>query len=254
MDEKQNIKIYKAPSLVVVVTMMLGLMFLAVGGMGFMLSLPDPNWRQVNGTVVDISVSQGSNSLLYAPVVSYSVGGVNYRINSSTSTVLKPALNSTQTVIYNPINPSEARVKTANFIFLAIAIFPLIGLISFVFSIILIFKKITNTRGKCIMKLRQNGNKLTGYIKSIDVAMTVNEVSIFKVQALVANALNGQTDTYTSDLITGAEALALVDFFKNKTPIDIYIDPVNPKKYYVDIDSLNSINPALAVQATELIQ
>jgi hypothetical protein len=104
------------------------------------------------------------------------------------------------------------------------------------------------------MKLRQNGNKLTGYIKSIDVAMTVNEVSIFKVQALVANALNGQTDTYTSDLITGAEALALVDFFKNKTPIDIYIDPVNPKKYYVDIDSLNSINPALAVQATELIQ
>lgn len=245
-----NIKLYKYSISAVILPILVGLIFIIVGAFILKSSIVDPSWKKVDGIVVDTEFKDGGadDSDMYTAIVEYEVDGKTYQAKGGISSSIKPAINSIKEISYNPNNPAEAKVDAGS-VLIFIAIFPIVGLAVVAISVITIIKHQKRTRR--IVELQRTGNKITGLIKSVNLAMTVNRVGLFKIE-VIANNNSGQTQNYTSDLIVGADSLAFVDFYQNKTPINVFVNPIDAKDYYVDINNLSSINTMNATDPTKI--
>jgi len=101
----------------------------------------------------------------------------------------------------------------------------------------------SNIRTREINKLIKNGNKVQGIITQIvnSGGWTGNNRAFFyKLIVTSPNSNSSVSQTFISDKVTDFNPLSLEKNNQIPVPIDVYIDKVNPKKYYVDISQLPS--------------
>lgn len=227
------------PTLASTILMVLfGLAFLApVAFVGSTMRI-DPGWVKTQGTITEVAVVSSSDGSTYAPVVTYVVDGVSYSVQQSFSSSSRPNLGGTMTVAYNPSSPSEAKVQGGTSLLLFLGLFAVVG-ISIIVSVIVAYIR-SMKRSRDIDSLMTTGQKVQGIITNIQD--TKSRGAQYKVVVSAPN-LAGQVTHYVSDTITGIGAIAMMDYTSNPIPVDVFIDPTNPDRYYVDIADLPNLTP-----------
>jgi hypothetical protein len=112
----------------------------------------------------------------------------------------------------------------------------------------------SRNREKVIAKITSYGHKTTGIVIGINHTSTSNSVKSYKV-TVTANNSTGQAQNFTSDTIVDeAIILSIAQYKTIPIAMDVYIDPADPKKYYVDVDSAPTAAPANIQQLVEASQ
>ncbi len=230
-----------------IITLLIGIVFSAVGVLGFQGSQIDPSWVETEGRVTDVSSRIRDGSTEYTPVYAYTVDGVEYQIGSNTSSSFRPIVGSTGGIVYNPSNPAEAKTASSTGQTLLFLIFPVVGVALVVYAISAFLKSLK--RSSQIGGLQQSGQKIQGVITDIQSTGGSNNQSYKIVVSAVDST--GTARTYMSDGLTGIGGLAMADFRTNPIPIDVIIDPSDQSNYYVDVSGVPSITPQ---RIQELIQ
>ena len=106
----KNAKRHRFGVSLLVLFIVFGLVFGAVGAMTFKSLQVSDNWSRVTGTVTDVSSHRGKNGTLYAPVVIYEVDGESYEIVSRSSSSVYPTIGAEREVAYNPNRPDQSKL------------------------------------------------------------------------------------------------------------------------------------------------
>ena len=222
-----------------IILVLLGIAFTAFGLFIVRSSQIDKSWIKVRGEVVEVSSTISQGSTLYTPIIKYEVNGQSHRITPSSSSSFYPT-GSHREVAYNPARPNEAKVIEGTGTKLLLLAFPAIGMLLLVLAPILFFRSIK--RSQRISNLTQTGQKLQGVITDIQSTGSTNGNNVYRI---VVSAVDpaGATQNYKSDSLAGVAGLAMADFRNNPIPIDVYIDPADPKNYYVDISDIPNLTP-----------
>lgn len=223
-----------------------GAVFTGAGYFALNSSSVDAGWQRVSGEIVSLSNGTSDGSTTYSPVVKYSVDGEAYRVTSSFSSSFAPTIGETREVAYNPAQPNQAKVVEEAGTTWWLWVFPLSGVAIIVIAIISFIKSLQ--RSGEIRRLMQTGQKLQGVMTDLQSTGTNNNGSKIVVSAVDAT---GATQSYLSDSITGIGGIAMADFQTNPIAIDVYVDPLNPKNYYVDIADVPGLTPQ---RISELLQ
>lgn len=217
----------------------------AVGGIfAFLSTQIDESWTRVQGKIVDVSSRTSDGSTMYTPIVEYVVDGESYRVSSNSSSSIYPTIGNEREVAYNPVRPDEAKMVEGIGIKLLILLFPAVGITILLVSFFSFVKSIRRT--KAIKKLKQTGNKLQGVLVDVQSSGRTSGRRGSATYNLVVSATDtsGTVQNYVSDKLTGAIGqLTMMDFHKNPIPIDVYVDVVYPKNYYVDISMIPKLTP-----------
>lgn len=186
------------------------------------------------GIVVDFerqTSSKGKSS--YYPVVEYkTLKGETVRFTENLSTSFSPQINSVVEVVYNSENPNEAKINSFAYLWFGPSILAFMAVIFISIGGISFFKKITKEQLK--QKLRTTGIKASATVQSFESTSTsINHVRGQKV--IVACTQNGNTITLKSDTIYRND---LTNTVKVGDTVDLYVNPSNPKEYFIDLESL----------------
>lgn len=212
----------------------IGVSFLFIGD-----DLRSRNWESVSGTITHVSQSTDSEGdTTYRPTVAYNVDGQTYTASPSYSSSQHYTTGDTQTVHYDPSNPSEGVIRTNGMGFF-IYIFPIVGVLVIIFGVFGFIRNIR--RSGQINHLKSSGTKVQGVVTAVGGSNSSNNNS---VQITVsATGPNGQVHHYQSDSVNGFGVVGLAEYQTKPVAIDVYIDPIDPSKYYVDLDDIPEITP-----------
>ena len=154
------------------------------------------------------------------------------RFTENLSTSFSPQINSVVEVVYNSENPNEAKINSFAYLWLGPSILAFMAVIFISIGGISFFKKITKEQLK--QKLRTTGIKASATVQSFESTSTsINHVRGQKV--IVACTQNGNTVTLKSDTIYRND---LTNTVKVGDTVDLYVNPSNPKEYFIDLESL----------------
>lgn len=202
------------------------------------------------GKVTDIVKSRSDKGqYMYSPEVSFTdPDGKVFSFTSNLSTNSPNyTVGETVSILYNKSNHQDAKINTFFQLWFGTMILSILGIVFFVIGLsILIYKIINRVKVK---ELLANGTKISAKVISVKTnesyqgPVTLNGTSSFSHNpsqeqsfTIVAQWLSSQDNQMyvfeSEDLGYNPESIILG---KN---IDVYIDPVNPKKYYVDISTL----------------
>lgn len=222
------------------------LLFLSFVGLAFMVAgnfidtnlAIAPSWSRTSGTITSISTRIDDGSKLYAPIVSYTVDNKTYHTTSNFQSSLAPSIGDTREIAYNPNQPEESKLVEKGMGALLPWILSVIGGSLAILAIILFVR--SGRRSRLIQALQSSGQKLTGIIT--DIQPTAGNNGAFKI-VVSATDLSGTVRNYLSDTLGGFAGLSMADFRNNPIPIDVYIDPTDPDRYYVDISDIPNLTP-----------
>lgn len=221
------------------------LFFLLFGGFWLAIIAPlalatrvDSGWERVSGKVIEVRTSTNDDGTTYSPVVEYYVDSSRHVITSSVSTGSAPQIGGSQEVAYDPENPFDAKVVQGSGLSWIIGLFVAVGVIMITIGPILYVRSLR--RSRAVQMLVDTGQKVQGIV--VDVRQASGKEGSYKI-VVAAPSLSGTTEHYTSDAATGIGGLTMADFQGNPIPIDVYIDPINPQNYYVDIDDIPALTP-----------
>jgi hypothetical protein len=207
----------------------------------------DPNWTKVTGEIIESSSRISDGSTTYSPVVKYEVNGRSYRVASSIGSSSYPNIGEKREVAYNPTRPDQSKVVEGIGSTWWLYIFPLAGIICLALAPYLFIRSVK--RSGNINRLMQSGQKLQGILVDVQSGGGNNN-SGYKIVVSAADP-SGTVQNYVSDSLTGIGGLALADFRNNPIPIDVYVDPINPQNYYVDVADIPNLT---AERISELIK
>ncbi len=224
-------------------------MFAAFGLFAIKNQRIDDRWLRVSGQVVEVSSKVREGKVMYTAIVSYSVGSQVYQVSSGISSSLAPTMGETREVAYNPEQPNQARVVQGGWITWLFWSFPIIGALTALSAMAGFVQSIL--RSVAIRQLKRNGQKIQGVLTDIRSAGGGKKNN--GIFTIVVSAINpsGMTQSYQSDLLSGIGGLAMSDYKSSPIAIDVYIDPMNPEKYYVDIEDIPDLTPE---RVMELVQ
>ena len=234
-----------------IVSVVLGMLFIVLGLFVINFTKVDPSWIQVTGKVTDAQTYTDSDgNLLYAPICQYTVDGKAYTIESGSSSSVPVVIGGACKLAYNPANPKQAQVDPG--IMGAIVwIFPVAGTIIILFGIIKFVS--SRKRTKMIGDLMTTGRKVTGVLTGIKPTVMVNGVQHYKLIVSADNGTGTVSEFVSDTIVGGAWVLATADYTTRPIPIDVYFDQVDPSRYYVDISSIQGLTPEKIQQMTSRV-
>ncbi|MDB5164847.1 MAG: hypothetical protein JWL89_473 [Candidatus Saccharibacteria bacterium] len=220
--------------------LLFGAMFTGAGVVALKSTKIDPSWSRVSGQVTDSSSSISNGSTIYAAVVQYKVNGQAYQVTSSTSSSSYPHIGDSRQVAYNPSQPNEAKVVEGAGSTWWLYLFPAVGIACLVIAPYTFIKSLR--RSGDINHLIQVGQKLQGVLTDVQSMGGNNNNNSYKI-VVSATDNTGTVQSYVSDVLGGIGGLAMADFRNNPVPIDVYVNPANPKDYYVDVSDIPNLTP-----------
>ncbi len=223
------------------VTNLIGIVFFLVGILLIIVSVFtyvgnkqfESNAEKIMATITDIDTyrtrSNGKTKTRHNVYIEYEVDGkvYNRELNYYTSSMYE---GKEIEVMYNPNNPADVRAYE-NIAFIILAF---MGLVFGAVGGGMFFANVA--AGGKRKKLMENGEPVTGTITDI---ITVTNVRIngrhpFKAEVEVI-------DPYTSEkyLYSSKQVINDISYMVGST-VDVYVDPNDKSKYYVDLDSVNA--------------
>jgi Protein of unknown function (DUF3592) len=218
------------------ITLLIGVVFTGAGSLFLFSTRADPSWTKVNGQVVRSATSVSKGSTLYSPIVSYTVDGQQYQVTRGYSSSSIPTIGEAKEIAYNPSQPSQAKVIESVGAMWWIWLFPVVGALLIVISVLSFVKSLNRSRK--INKIISTGTKLQGVLTDIQSSSNNG----YKIIVSATDSF-GNVQNYESDPVNGAGGLAMADFRSSPIPIDVYVDPTNSKHYYVDISDIPNLTP-----------
>lgn len=220
--------------------MLLGAIFTVGGLFAYQATQIDESWIKVTGEITDVVElnRQGRVAKRYLPVVQYEADNRSYSVTSNTGEPAYPTIGEQREVAYNPQLPDQAKVVQGTNILLLILLFPVIGIGVLGLAPVLFVRSLR--RKQFIDTLVESGQKLPGVLVDIASTGSTNRQTTYKI-TVAATDPTGTVQQYVSDTITGIDGVAITDFRSTPIPIDVYIDPNNPKAYYVDIADIPNL-------------
>ncbi|MBE8726537.1 DUF3592 domain-containing protein [Flavobacterium hungaricum] len=193
----------------------------------------------VQGTVKELISSRSKNSTTYKPLVSFiTKDGKQIEYTSSVSSN-PPSYEVGEKVeiFYDPADPYDADINGFASLWLGPLVLGILGIIFFSigFSIILFGRM----KQKKIEDLKFNGKSISTKYDHVELnhSYQVNGRSPFLIYSQWLNPATNELHLFKSDDIW----FDPTDFIKSEE-IKVLIDPVNPKKYYMDISFLPKVN------------
>lgn len=221
------------------------LLFLIIGGIvttvGFFIvnsTKIDSSWTRTSGEIVDITSKISDGSTMYSPVVEYKVDGQSYQATSSIRTSSRPNKGDSREVAYNPSDPEQSKLIESGGVQWLMYLFPLAGILLLVLGPLLFIRSLT--RSRAISDLMRSGRKLQGVLVDIQTSGYNSKKAGYKIVVAAADS-SGAVQNYVSDSLTGIGGLSMADYRNTPIPIDVYVNPNNPKDYYVDIADIPNI-------------
>ncbi len=167
---------------------------------------------------------------VYDLTIEYEVGGQTYSTVIDNGTNSRP-VGSTFELLYDPLNPSDAREKSSSTVILITGIlggiFTLAGTILFISNI----KKSSSKK-----RLLTSGIMLKGVITNVtvDTSVRVNGRNPVKAECEVVDPQTGEKYLYSSDgVFNGLDSYI-------GAQVDVYVDPDDRSKSYVDLESIDT--------------
>jgi Protein of unknown function (DUF3592) len=190
------------------------------------------------GTVIDLvrSRSSGSSSSgTYAPVVRF-VTAKGEKIEFTSSTGSNPPSYSqgeSVEVLYQPGAPRDATINGFVSLWLGPMIVGGIGSVFFLIGGGIILYSVLHGRKE--EYLRQNGTRILTTFQSVELntSLAVNGRHPFRVFTQWTNPSTSEIHVFASDNLWFDPSPHIHD-----RPITVFIEPGNPKKYYVDLSFL----------------
>ncbi|OAT47261.1 hypothetical protein M997_1790 [Proteus hauseri ATCC 700826] len=197
------------------------------------------NGIETTGVVIDISIDRSSNNKeTYFPIIQFNTEkNVETTFRSTTgSSGYRNSIGNEVPIIYLPNNPQKASINSFFSLYgpgLILTIFGLIFTSIGLIPLVIIRRK--NNKNK---RLKREGTPLT--VKITDVILNqhvhINRQSPYQIVADHHDKLNNRIIRYKSDYIFFDPSPYI-----NSDLITIYIDKNNPKKYYLDISFLPTL-------------
>lgn len=188
------------------------------------------------------SSSTNSGGYTYAPVVKFKTpDGKNIHFKSSTSSN-PPEFSVGQTVpvLYNRSNPQEAQVDSFVQLWLLPTVFGGFGIIFMGVGATLIVSSLLSKKKE--KWLQENGQKIQTKFSNVEwnTSLTVNGQSPYIIVSQWRDPATYEVYTFRSQNIWFNPE----EFIKNSDTelIDVYVDPKNMKKHYMDISFLSKLN------------
>lgn len=214
--------------------LLFGTAFIAVGYLFLQDTLRSYSWPTTNGTVISVDEHRGSDGTTYTPTVDYVVNGTTYTTTPNYSSGSRDTVGESKEVHYNPNDPSDGVLELSGGGFF-IYLFPIIGIVIVIASIVSFIMNIARTGS--IKNLKQSGIKVTGIATSLGDGTNSSSQLV-----VIAADGSGQPREFISDSFKGATGIYFRDLVKNPVAIDVYIDPMDSSKYYVDLDDLPALS------------
>lgn len=201
----------------------------------------DASAVKTTGTVVDLvervssSSSNNRRSTTFSPVITYndSKGGKHRYIPSFSSNPPGYTIGESVGIYYDPTNPDEAKIEGwGEYIGAMIA-----GGLGLVFSLIgLVYHIVGKVNRSRHAQLKQSGQLISADFLSVEVnrSVHVNNRHPFFIRCEGKDPFTGKKNAYKSGFIWSDPT----PFMALHKKIDVYQDPKNPKRYYVDISFL----------------
>lgn len=191
------------------------------------------------GTVIELIASRSDKSTTYRPVVSFTTNdGKKIEYNSLVGSN-PPSYHEGETVeiFYDPVNPHDASINGFASLWLGTLILGIIGTVFFLIGFfIILFGKMKQKR---IEDLKFNGKQITTKFDNValNTSYKVNGRSPFVIYSQWLNPSTNELHLFKSENIWFDPA----NYIQTEE-IKVLIDPVNPKKYYMDISFLPKLN------------
>lgn len=87
----------------------------------------------------------------------------------------------------------------------------------------------------------QNGQQLQGVLVNINSSGS-GSGSSYRIEVSAVDP-SGAVQNYLSDHLTGIGGLAMMDFRNTPIPIDVFVDPLDHRNYYVDVADIPNLTP-----------
>lgn len=187
------------------------------------------------GTVIDLVSSRSSNSTTYAPVVRF-VTDKGEKIEFTSGTSSNPPSYSqgeNVEVLYQPGKPHDARIHGFVSLWLGPMILGGLGSIFFLIGGGIILGSVLHDRKEVYLK--QNGTRILTTFQSVELntSLSVNGRHPFRVFTQWTNPSTSEIHIFESDNLWFDPSSYI-----NDRNITVFIEPGNPKKYYVDLSFL----------------
>src|SRR3989338_5680768 len=220
--------------------LLFGAAFVSAGLIGFRSLGVDERWERVSGVVTDVISQREDEGTLYAPVVGYEVDGRPYEVASRSRSSVYPTLGASREVAYNPNRPDQAKLVEGVGVKLFFLIFLLVGGMFVVIGPTFFLQ--SRRRSKVIEHLVHSGKKLQGVLIEVRQVGSFNKKTLYKVVVAAADT-HGSVKNYESDSVSGIGGLLMVDLQKTPVPVDVFLDPIDPGQFYVDVSDLPNLTP-----------
>lgn len=186
------------------------------------------------------SSDTGRYTYMYTPVAEYTTeNGVTYTVKSSLSTNSKPyPIGGEVPILYDPINPQKAIFDTVGSVYGDLTF----GTVTLLILFILVIARIKQAQKETW--LRSNGKNIEATVvdvvesEPVERKRSMNRILIRRQYTIIAqwtNPLDNKTYKFVSDFFDQDLRHLLKD-----RPIDVLIDPNNPKKYFIDSEKILS--------------
>lgn len=191
--------------------------------------------KSIEAEITDIRVGYDSDGdTTHDVLVEFVIDGERYggKLDTYTSSMRE---GGTTTVYYDPQNPHDFRGSGTGFIGI---VFSGMGGLFFVIGIVMIVNKVKSSANA--KTLKATGTLLHAKINDVtlNTAYAVNGRNPYRLTASAEDPSTGKTLVFESGNVW-FNVKAIVDNNTVET-VDVYLDPTNPKKYFVDVESLRS--------------
>jgi hypothetical protein len=202
------------------------------------------NSEKTEGSVVNIIKNLGDGKYMYRPEISFidNTGKTITFISEVSSSISTYKEGEKVPVLYNKNNSQKAKINTFFQLWGGVAVLTFMGIISFWFGLFVLINQIK----KSILKksLLSKGTKIFAKVISVDSLNPQSKFSqlnmlknqTYQIVAQWLNPNNNEMYIFKSDPLSyNPESLIL------NNDIGVFIDSVNPKRYYVDISTLPKV-------------
>lgn len=216
---------------------------LVLGGMTLLLASVlfytaqefDQQSVETSGVVTELVYKTVGSKPGYAPAIRFYTkqGRMIDFVSSKAHVTSKYELGDEVTILYNQKEPTDAVVKGFFSVWGASIAFGLVGCILFFLGCLLVVRE--KRKAKKIKQLLSSGTAVQANITHIglDTSYKVGDTNPFQIQAQWLDPATQSVHVFKSEHIWYDPSDHIV-----KDSIRVYIDRVNPKKYYMDISFL----------------
>jgi hypothetical protein len=213
--------------------------FMCAGGFMFAQSYRAArNDLKAVGQIVDVATSRSSKGgTMYAPVIRFQTpDGAQHEFTSKMSSSMRPVIGASTAILYSPSIPEDAVVESVFDMYVFPGIFFFTGL-AVLFLTTVLPSILKGKRKKKGQRLRSIGKPIQAQITDIGKSgMEVGGVVYYAISAQWVDASTNAVHLFKSDQMPYDPTSAL----QGKKEITVFVNPEDPKDYWVDTSGLPS--------------